>query len=528
MHLYDAHGERVELDFVGEVPTPAVTSRAGHVGMVSAASGLETAGAGLASVITGVFDIRADRVIRNAWGPVRDGSDGPTPAVFRERTSGLLRVSGREVVVRFRPDLSTAKRGRLLKERDLEIRRTNPLVPNQVVAVDRKRQGPELLEVCNHYVESEDVLFATPNFVSEYRRAAATAVTPPEKQWHLENRARAADQVKGEDVRAGKAWVTTKGRRKIVVAVLDDGVDMAHPNLKQNIWRNPDRTAPDEHGRDFFLPDDHPDHYNPNPKRFAHPYDAMTGNDIHGTPCAGVIAAAGKGAFGVAFRCRILPVKIFHADFLAEDERVANAIRYAASKADVLSCSWSGPRSPDLELAVTDAGRLGRGGLGAAVFCATGNEDGRVGYPAAYPNAIAIGASTDRGQRANYSNYGPEVDLVAPSSGGTEAIFTTDVANPPGRGFNLGSEERGGLDGLHTSEFGGTSSATPLAAGVGALVLSIKERLSRDDLKGLLQSTADKIGKPSDYGPSGRSDLYGYGRVNAERAVAQTRKGKGS
>ena len=93
----------------------------------------------------------------------------------------------------------------------------------------------------------------------------------------------------------------------------------------------------------------------------------MTGNDIHGTPCAGVIAARGNsgGALGIAPRCRILAVKIFHADNLASDARVADAIRYAALHADILSCSWSGPTSPDIELAIQDAGldlkRLGAG-----------------------------------------------------------------------------------------------------------------------------------------------------------------------
>jgi subtilisin family serine protease len=522
MHLYDARGERVELDFVGEVPTPGATSRAGV-----AAVGAGIPSGALASVVAGVFDVRADRVIRSAWGAVRQAGDQPTPAVFRERATGLVRVAGREVVLRFRPGLSDAKRRMLLKERQLELRRRNPLVPDQIVAVDRARQGPELIDVCNYYVESEDVVFATPNFVSEYRRAArAAGANPPPEQWHLENRGLAPGQVRGEDVGARRAWRTTEGRRAVVVAVLDDGVDVDHPNLKQRIWKNPKTDSPDRKGRDFFLPDDHPDHYNPRPKEFTHPYDEMRGNDIHGTPCAGVIAAAGKGAYGIAFRCRVLPVKIFHADLLAEDERVADAIRYAAVNADVLSCSWSGPRSTDVELAVADAGRLGRGGRGAAVFCATGNDDGRVGYPAADPDSIAVGASTDGAVRAAYSNYGPEVDLVAPSSGGAEAIFTTDVANPPGRGFNLGVAERGGEDGLHTNEFGGTSSATPLAAGVGALVLSVLSDLSRDELRSLLQGTAEKIGDPADYGPDGRSDLFGYGRVSAERAVAEaTRRG---
>jgi subtilisin family serine protease len=307
----------------------------------------------------------------------------------------------------------------------------------------------------------------------------------------------------------------------VVVAVLDDGVDIDHPNLKQRVWRNPDKSGRDVNGRDFFLPDDHPDHFNPRPKQFTYPYDRLEGNDIHGTPCAGVLVAAGHGAFGVAFRSRVLPVKIFHGDQLAEDERVADAVRYAAVNADVISCSWSGPRSTDTELAIEDAGRLGRGGRGTPVFCASGNENTSVGFPAASGQAIAVGASTDQAKRALYSNFGPELDLVAPSSGGIQAIFTTDVANPPGRGFNMGVGERGGDDGLHTNVFGGTSSATPLAAGIGALVLSVAPALGREELRELLIETAEKIGDPGEYGPDGRCDHFGFGRVSAANAVRE-------
>jgi subtilisin family serine protease len=395
----------------------------------------------------------------------------------------------------------------------------NAAIPDQVVVIDRKHEGPELLELCNAYVESEEVVFATPNFVSEYRRQA-TAPIPPQTQWHLANLAKSPGQKKGEDVGARNAWTTTGGKGAIVVAVLDDGVDIEHPNLKARIWRNPDSKRPDRNGRDFFLPDDHPDHNNPRPKQFTFPYDQMTGNDIHGTPCAGVIAAAGKGAYGIAFKCKVLPVKIFHADFLAEDERVADAIRYAALNADLVSCSWSGPNSPDTELALQDAQRLGRNGRGAAIFCASGNDNASVGYPAASQNAVAVGATTDQGKRAPYSNFGPELDLVAPSSGGIEGVFTTDVSSPPGRGFNIGLSERGGADGLHTNEFGGTSSATPLAAGVAALVLSVLPDLTRDELRELLITTADKIGGAAQYGPNGHSDNFGFGRVSAAKAVA--------
>jgi subtilisin family serine protease len=87
----------------------------------------------------------------------------------------------------------------------------------------------------------------------------------------------------------------------------------------------------------------------------------------------------------------------------------------------------------------------------------------------------------------------------------------------PGRGYNPGDPNRGDADGLYTNDFGGTSSATPLAAGVAALVLSVNPKLNRDDLRGIMRATADKIG--SGYDAGGHSTDFGYGRVNAQRAV---------
>jgi subtilisin family serine protease len=110
---------------------------------------------------------------------------------------------------------------------------------------------------------------------------------------------------------------------------------------------------------------------------------------------------------------------------------------------------------------------------------------------------------------------------VAPSSGGIHAIFTTDVSLP-NRGLNPGAAERGGADGLHTNSFGGTSAAAALAAGVGALVLSVNPALSREELKGLLEATADKIGGGFD--AKGHSDELGCGRIDAGKAVREAAK----
>lgn len=447
---------------------------------------------------------------------------GPPPVAFRESETGLLRLVYREVVIRFKHGISKKMRGSILKKEGFKVRRVNPFIPDQVVVYDpeRKHSGEQLIELSNRWTEMDEVVFATPNFISQYQRHELPSI--PSEQWHLRNTGTGGK--KGEDVNVLEAWKVTTGKPSIVVAVLDDGVDIDHPNLKPNIWKNPDPAAQDQSGCDFFVPSDHPEHFNPRPKLFQYPYDRMRGNDIHGTCCAGVIAAAGvnNGAIGVAPKCRILPVKVFHADSLAADEFVANAIRYAALHADILSCSWSGGHSTDVELALQDVGQTGRQGKGTPVFCAAGNDNRRpVSFPASNPNSIAVGASTDKAELADYSNVGSEIAFVAPSSGGVNDIYTTDVSYQ-NRGFNIGVAEKGGTDGLHTNSFGGTSSATPLAAGIAALVLSVNPDLNRTELQKLLQSSADQIGDKSSYDANGHSNEFGYGRLNAGKAIQAT------
>ncbi|MEO7420626.1 MAG: S8 family serine peptidase [Thermoanaerobaculia bacterium] len=418
-------------------------------------------------------------------------------------------------MIRFRSGVPERLRRSLLRSYGFVICRTNAFIPDQVVVLQpaRRCSGEDLIEISNRLTQLEEITLVTPNFTSEYRRQVPPSVLPEE--WHLGN-AGWTGAAEGEGLGIGEAWKVTTGRPEIVVAVLDDGVDGEHPNLKANLWKNRDPNARDAIGRDFFLPDDDPDHFDPRPKRFRFPFDQPKGNDIHGTPCAGLIAACGleDGSVGVAPGCRVLPVKIFHGDSLVSDERIADAIRYAAIHADILSCSWFGGISLDVERALEDAGRLGRGGRGSATFCAAGNDAGKgVAFPARDPHAIAVGASTDQGRRAEYSNVGPELSLVAPSSGGVRAIFTTDVSLPR-RGFNP--------DQLHTTSFGGTSAGTPMVAGTGALVLSAHPDLSREELKAILEATADKIGGA--YDERGHSEGLGFGRVNAGKAVGEALK----
>jgi subtilisin family serine protease len=442
------------------------------------------------------------------------------PSLYRDGRTKLLRCFYRELVIRFGRDVSEEKRRGHLADFALETVSINPFVPNQIVVRDPydKRRGDELIGVANALAERDgDVILAVPNFVSEFRRSAAPAI--PSDQWHLDNTGHFSGQTAGEDVRAKQAWGIAIGSPAIIVAVLDDGVDIDHPALKNQIWRNLDRASTDQFGRDFFLETTDPGHFDPRPKVFLAPFNDPTRNDIHGTACAGLVAsnAPDGRAFGVAPGCRILPVKILHADELASDEKVSNAIHYAAGIADILSCSWIGPETPLIENAIEDAVSTGRSGKGCAVFCAVGN-DGKpeVGFPANTAAAVAVGASTDAGARALYCNFGPEMALVAPSNGGIKDVFTCDVSLP-NRGFNLGVDADGGADGFYTNGFGGTSAATPIAAGVAAVVLSQQPTLTAGQLKSLLEQTADKIGGGFDN--NGHSDLFGFGRVNLFSAL---------
>jgi len=452
-------------------------------------------------------------------------ADKVRPAIFREQDSQLLRVVYKEIAVRFSDETGRDTQKKILEKYGLAIRRKSNFDSRQVVVYDPAGDihAHRVVEISNDLVQLDEIDAASPNFVSEFPREATP--TPAVSQWHLHFRAGQGHEPEA-DVRIRDAWKHTEGSPQVVVAVLDDGVDVEHPNLRDNIVSRPDPSEPrDLVGRDFFISDDeHPEHFDPRPKLFRFPYDRMTGNDIHGTPCAGVAASSGRlgKIFGASPKSKILPVKVFHADDLASESRVAEAILYAAHFADILSCSWSGPRSSLIEAALTRAAAgsagLRRGNLGTPVFCATGNGyANQVAYPAASPNAIAVGATTDQASIAGYSNAGPEVWVSAPSSGGTDGIMTTDVSYP-NRGFNTGLHSAGGADGFHTNSFGGTSSATPLVAGVAALMLSVGPDIDLATIREILRDTSDRIGTGYSGTPP-HSEEYGFGRVNAGAAV---------
>lgn len=139
-----------------------------------------------------------------------------------------------------------------------------------------------------------------------------------------------------------------------------------------------------------------------------------------------------------------------------------------------------------------------------------------IAYPASHSSTIAVGASTDADYKAYYSQYGTGLDFVAPSSGGVSGIYTTD---------RTGSDGYSGTD--YDPAFGGTSSASPLEAGIGALALSVNPQLSAADVRAIMRRSCDKIGgvtySSGDTGAGGWNTYYGYGRINADTVVRHAR-----
>jgi len=328
------------------------------------------------------------------------------------------------------------------------------------------------------------------------------------EQWALKNTGQSGG-VSGVDMKVEQAWAMALGIN-IKVAVLDMGVDLTHPDLQANI----------------LLPGyEHPSSGNNNGA-------PVTSFDNHGTPCAGIIGAIkdnGIGTAGVAPNSKIKPARISTSGGGLNTDWAAAAFDWAwQSGADVISNSWGiSPYQPVTD-AINRATSQGRAGKGCIVVFASGNDNSStINYPANLPNVIAVGAVDRCGIRVNPSscnpwnswqgsNYGTALSVVAPGSN----IYTTDRQSSAG--YNTAS----GTAGNYYCCFGGTSSSCPNVAGVAALVLSVNPNLSWQQVKYIIETTAQKVrtdlytyaNNPSR--PSGTwNDQVGYGLVNAYEAV---------
>lgn len=433
--------------------------------------------------------------------------------VFEAADGAATFVPTGELFIEFRSKTTQAQVQALLDQYHLVLKEARD---NHAYIVGVTARSPNPVKIASALQGRAGVKVAEPELASRQRAASPLLVTDPlmSDQWHLRNtgqhRGTRVGFRKGADARVWDAWelVNTLGSNTVTVAVIDDGFDLGHPDLS-----TPGKVV---HPWDFTRrgPDPRPDI-----------------GDWHGTACAGVaVAASGQGGvIGAAAGCRLMPVR-WGPDL--SDRQVEAWFGWAtAHGADVVSCSWGAlnpffPLSTRAQRAIISCATQGRGGKGCVVVFAAGNESSDVNAPAQgsvagfaiHPEVIAVAASTSRDQRSDYSNFGREISVCAPSSGaGGWGILTSDVRGfDPQTGTALGYNE-GDFD----SDFGGTSSACPLVAGVAALVLSVNPDLTAAEVKALLQSTARRIGPKSAYDANGHSPQFGHGCVNARAAVAE-------
>lgn len=425
-----------------------------------------------------------------------------------------------DVFIEFKPGTTDSQREAIFDRYKLIVKEARG---EDGFVVSTTPQSPNPIKVAVALQQKEaEVSIAEPDLASKASLKALPLPTDAllSEQWHLRNtgfhRGTSAGFKRGADARVMEAWgiVGMFGQPNTVIAVIDDGFDLGHPDLAI-----PGKIV---HPWDFTRRSNDP---RPDPQT----------EDWHGTACAGVALAAtgGGGIVGAAPGCTLMPVR--WGPNLA-DAQIEAWFDYVATKgAAVVSCSWGAanpffPLSTRAYRAIERCARFGRGGKGCVVVFAAGNANHDINDPeggtldgfATHPDVIAVAASTSRDRRSNYSNFGKEISVCAPSSGaGGWGILTADVTGvDPVTGTPLGYD-----NGDYTYDFGGTSSACPLVAGTAALVLSVDPSLTSAEVKTLLQDTARKIGSAGSYGADGHSDQFGYGCVNAAAAVSSVLQG---
>ena len=393
--------------------------------------------------------------------------------------------------------------------------------------------GSDPITIANEIYQTGNFYFAYPHF---FMHAQSFSYIPNDPYFSYQITCHNTGQVFNDghsgsydaDIDAPEAWEITKGSPDVVVAVFDEGVTSNHPDLPNS--------------RQIRLNGSNFGYGNPNDP-------SPQNNENHGNACAGVIAASmdnNEGIAGIAPNCKIMPLRW---DYNTDPTGMADGIKFAVDNgANIISCSWGyAADSPTLIPAIVLAIEYAIENNVVVVFAASNsafhsaNNDGYVSFPASanIDNLITVGASDRYDKIAEYSPSSSLIDVVAPShrayshqiEGETFEMWSLDI--PGDNGYNPAPYEltdnvinygdllpNFGLNHLsYTGRFGGTSHACPVVAGVVALMLSINPNLSPNEVFSILKNTSDKVGGYSYI--NGKSNDFGYGRVNAYAAVVE-------
>jgi thermitase len=425
----------------------------------------------------------------------------PTVANKPTKQNRTKKDSEPEVLVRFRSDVSLSEIKKIAVKLNDRVEDEIESVKN-LVAID-DLDGISAEQVAEEYRKMSDlVLYAEPNYEIniDSKKPQLTPFNEPlpndalfGEQWALNNTGQMGG-TPSADIRALKAWQKTKGSRKVVVAVLDSGVDYQHLDLISNIWIRPDDIPPYEDEELGLINDTYGFNAVDN---FADPMD----ENGHGTHCAGIIGAEGNNEIGIAgvnWQVEIMPLKFLGRNGSGTIKDAIEAINYAIDRKQkgvnirIINASWgSHIYSKALEDAIRAAGEAGILFVAAAGNNSNDN-DKFPHYPASYnlPNIISVAALDRNDNLASFSNYGfKTVHIAAPG----KDIISTWLDND-------------------FKEASGTSMATPHVSGIAALVASLDPEITVEKLKKKLLESVDMLDSLKDKVKSG-------GRINASKAL---------
>ncbi len=377
------------------------------------------------------------------------------------------------IVVKFKEGLGSAQVAQLHASQGTKVVAEIPQMRVQILSVPPGEVEAKIAA----FKADPSVEYAEPDYISQPTYEPNDPYYGDGTQWGPQK------------ISAPQAWDLSKGDSNVVVAVIDWGVDLQHPDLQAKMWTNVDETPDngidddgngyidDVYGWDFANDDNDPqDDYG------------------HGSHVGGIIAAAtdnGVGIAGVAFNSRIMAVKVGDGTTgTARYSDIAYSLMYAADNgAKVINLSLGGyAYSSFLGGAVNYAWDAG-----CVLVGAVGNNNlSDPFYPAAYDNVIGVSGTDQNDAKASWSNYGAQVAVAAPGS----SIYSTYWSS-----------------GSTYAHMSGTSMSAPHVAGLAALLFSQDGGRTNATVRSLIEETAD------DLGDAGWDQYYGYGRINAYRAL---------
>jgi serine protease len=373
----------------------------------------------------------------------------------------------------------------------------------------------DVLTLANLYVESGVASYAKAGMSTRIKLAWEPNDPYWQYQWYLNN-----PLGQGHDIELDKAFDYTIPSNDVIVAISDDGfvlhedIDSTRIIDYQNYYDTLENCLPE-------------------------------GTVAHGMSCLGIIAARISNSIGVSGiasnHVRIIGQKIFYWDdyyeyyLCASDEMLAKAVDDAVEAgAKVLSCSWAcedtvggicGLTNLQLALLLADS-------AGVSIVASSGNygveaPPGCIGWPASMPEAIAVGATKATDAHWPYSQYGEELDVVAPSGDidyETGSIWTLDQMT--GLGYNPTYVTCNPQNTNYMCTFGGTSAACPEVAGIIALLRARRTDLTADQLKLVIRYSSNRTSYGQSFDDTARvNDYYGWGRVDADRALMAVVRG---